>query len=324
MPGDVFSLLGTSEWPSTVEGIMQIRANKGKPIRAAVMRQQTDGGWKEIDLGEVPVDRAGTIGFQWGGSANSAPFVAAWPRFPLKEPGQARPSGASLNLLPGSAIRSVNGKGVRTLADVRAAILATADGPAGAGAAIELVAALPTSHDGQEATVESVRWEIDPTELAAIRELSWKSPLPYVLFEPETTLLRASGPVDAIGMGLRETKSVMLQTYLTFARLFQGTVKVTHLKGPVGIAHVGTLLAGKGWIWLLFFMALVSVNLAVINFLPLPIVDGGQFLFLLSEQIRGRPVPVAIQSMATMAGLVLIGAVFLVVTFNDIKALFGG
>src|SRR5207237_1803349 len=105
--------------------------------------------------------------------------------------------------------------------------------------------------------------------------------------------------------------------------LAQGTVKVEHLKGPVGIAHLGTIVAGKGFIWLLFFMALISVNLAVINFLPLPIVDGGQFLFLVYEQVRGRPVPASVQNVVTMAGLVLIGCVFLVVTYNDITNLFG-
>jgi regulator of sigma E protease len=143
------------------------------------------------------------------------------------------------------------------------------------------------------------------------------------LFEPEQVLLKASSPAAALSMGFAETRRVMLTTYVTFLRLFQGTVKVEHLKGPVGIAHLGTLVAGKGLIWLLFFLALISVNLAVVNFLPLPIVDGGQFLFILYEQLSGRPVPMAVQSIATLAGLVLIGCVFLTVTYNDIRQLLG-
>jgi regulator of sigma E protease len=115
----------------------------------------------------------------------------------------------------------------------------------------------------------------------------------------------------------------MMMTYLTFARLFEGTVKVEHLKGPVGIAQMGTKVAERGLIWLLFFMALISVNLAVINFLPLPIVDGGQFIFLVLEQIRGRPVSPQIQNVTTMIGLLLIGTMFIIVTFNDIVNLFG-
>lgn len=112
-------------------------------------------------------------------------------------------------------------------------------------------------------------------------------------------------------------------TYLTFARLFDGTVKVEHLKGPIGIAHVGTHIIDRGVVWLLFFLALLSVNLAVINFLPLPIVDGGQFLFLCYEAIRGKPAPVGVQNFTALAGMLLIGAMFLIVTFNDVLRLFG-
>jgi regulator of sigma E protease len=115
----------------------------------------------------------------------------------------------------------------------------------------------------------------------------------------------------------------MLSTYLTFARLVQGTVKVEHLKGPVGIAHVGTVLADRGWVWLMFFMALVSVNLAVINFLPIPIADGGLFVFLVYEQVMGKPVSVRFQNAAAIVGLVMIVGLFLVVTYNDISHLIG-
>jgi regulator of sigma E protease len=113
-----------------------------------------------------------------------------------------------------------------------------------------------------------------------------------------------------------------MNTYLTFARLFQGTVKVEHLKGPVGIAHVGVAIADKGFVWLLFFMALISVNLAVINFLPMPIADGGHMLFLLYEQFTGRPPSVRFQNAAAICGLVILGTLFLVVTFHDVTNVF--
>ena len=136
--------------------------------------------------------------------------------------------------------------------------------------------------------------------------------------------LKANGPVDALKTGIGETHRVMMSTYLTLVRLFQGTVRVEHLKGPVGITHMGTLIAQRGPIWLLFFFALVSVNLAVINFLPLPIVDGGQFLLLIYEWIRGKPAPIAFQNALTLAGLLLIGSIFVIVTFNDVANLIGG
>ena len=168
-----------------------------------------------------------------------------------------------------------------------------------------------------------VSWLIPASDVARLHRLGWTAPRGLSIFETEEVMLRASSPADALRLGLRETRRVMLQTYVTFARLFEGTVKVEHLQGPVGIAHVGTMIAARGIPWLLFFLALISVNLAVVNFLPLPIVDGGQFLMILYEQIRGRPLPLKVQEMVSIAGLVFLGAMFLLVTFNDVKRLVG-
>ena len=321
-PGDVFTLLGTIEWPSMVDGILQIRASKGQTIRAAVLRQNDAGEWTEVDLGDVPVSREGVIGFTAGTSLDVLPTVALWPRLPLADKSGALPSGSRLGLVPGSRIRAVDGHAINTLAEAREALIA-AVGDARADGTIELSVQLP-SLGGRKGDVETVTWQLPESEAADLAQLTWKNPLEEIPFDPETTLLKASGPINAIGMGLHETRSVMLTTYLTFARLFQGTVKVTHLKGPVGIAHVGTLLAGRGFIWLLFFMALISVNLAVINFLPIPITDGGHMIFLAYEQVTGRPVSPLIQNVATLASLLLLVSLFLVVTFNDLRALFTG
>lgn len=207
-----------------------------------------------------------------------------------------------------------------SLADVRAELqllCAKASGPVN----VDLKVKLPLINAD---ITEHVKWTITPDEAGAVAKLGWKSPLDPTLFQPATLELKADGPLQAISMGLRETKKAMVQTYLTLARLAQGTVKVEHLKGPVGIAHVGTLLAERGTTWLLFFMAAISINLAVINFLPLPIVDGGQFLFILYEQITGKPVSVAVQNVAALVGLALIGCMFLIVTYHDITNLFKG
>jgi regulator of sigma E protease len=185
---------------------------------------------------------------------------------------------------------------------------------------------LPTQADGRE-PVEVRDWVLTRADVAAVRDLEWTVPgderALMMLFEIEQTIDKAQGPIAAVGRGVAKSRQIMNQTYLTFLRLFQGTVRVEHLKGPVGIAHLGTQVADQGFIWVLFFLGLVSVNLAVINFLPLPIVDGGQFLMLAYEGLRRKPVPVAFQNAATLVGLALIGTLFLVVTFHDIRALLG-
>ncbi|MEQ8769817.1 MAG: site-2 protease family protein [Phycisphaerales bacterium] len=319
-PGDVFERIGAAEYPSLPRGMEAIRSNAGRTIEVVVRRTGADGSAERVTL-NPRVSRQGRIGFPPSDTASTSNLVSL-PIAALADiAGEDLPPPPAINVItrPGTRITSVNGTTTNTLADVREALrAATSDAPGG-GATVTLGLTLPTPGN-PDATAT---WELSADEVAELHELGWLTPFSTALFAPERMTLRAGGPVQAIGLGLEETKRVMAKTYLTFARLFQGSVKVEHLKGPVGIAHVGTRIASRGPVWLMFFMALISVNLAVINFLPLPIVDGGQFLMLLYEQFRGRPVPIPVQNAVTLAGLVLIGGVFLLVTFNDVRALFG-
>jgi regulator of sigma E protease len=331
--GDIFARLGNAQFPSIAEGMAEIQARKGASIAVTVLRKDEAGAFKEIVLSDVSVNAKGQIGFGVGDTARDLALVSL-PLPSLNHPGtQTRfaPAASGVFTIPGARIVSIDGRPVANFADIRHALReATSPRAGGTYAAgtkptmVEVRFRRPV--DGvlsEEAAIESLSWRLNEEDVRAINSLGWKSPISPGLFQTEEILLKATSPAEALGMGFAETKRVMLTTYMTFARLFQGTVKVEHLKGPVGIAHLGTLVAGRGFIWLLFFLALISVNLAVVNFLPLPIVDGGQFLFILWEQLRGKPVPLAFQSAATLAGLALIGCVFLIVTYNDIRNLLG-
>jgi regulator of sigma E protease len=319
--GDVFVRIGAVEFPSLSEGIREIRAHAGKALSVAVRRAG------EVETLEVRVSRQGTIGFAPGDTAETSTLLAAPVRMVREIRQGSKPEAtpaSALPLRPGSEIVRVGSTVVTSFESLRTALRdATAEARRTAsGANVTLTLRAPAL-GAAEPLEEAVAWSLSAADVEALQTLGWDLPFSPALFETEQTLLKASGPLAAMGLGLHETKRVMLSTYMTFVRLFQGTVKVEHLKGPVGIVHVGTILADRGLVWLVFFMALISVNLAVINFLPLPIVDGGQFLFLLWEQIRGRPVPLGIQNAVTMVGLVLIGAMFLLVTFNDVRNLLG-
>jgi regulator of sigma E protease len=124
--------------------------------------------------------------------------------------------------------------------------------------------------------------------------------------------------LTAAGWGVVETRDFILQFYVTLRRMVGGDVDPSNLMGPVGIFTAGSQFAYKGTDWLLWFLAMISANLAVVNFLPIPIVDGGLFTFLLLEKIKGRPVSARTQSIAQVVGLVLLLGVFLFVTYNDI------
>jgi regulator of sigma E protease len=336
LPGDTFVRLGAVEYPSTARGILEIRAHKGREIPIIVERRDASGAVSHVSLAPR-VDREGRIGFDVADTADESTRVALPPDRirPLTGDGVdvLPPPAAGAILRPGTRIAAVSGEPVATFEELRWAIVrACRDAMARIAPAPETASASDAPIEISLTTIppigggsiqETTVLRLTPTEAARIAALSWEPPFAIgAFFEMEQMTLKADGPLDAVRMGVSETHRWMMMTYATFARLFQGTVKVEHLKGPVGIAHLGTLVASQGTLKLLFFLGLVSVNLAVVNFLPLPIVDGGQFLFLLYEQIKGKPVPVAVQNITTLAGLALIGCMFLIVTFNDIRGLF--
>jgi regulator of sigma E protease len=325
--GDLFVQIGSVEWPSVPEGIAEIAANARGTVRVVVLRG-AQGEKHEVDLGEVPVSHDGRLGFVASQPTDDT-RVTAWPAHLLGGPDDAapppEPPGVELALMRGSRILRVNDTPVtsfRTLADALVEATRPAFESGAAAATVSLSVQLPVMQSGKPA-VDTLEWTLPRQALETLHSLGWTSGVSMNVFKPEEIVLQAADPVQAVSMGLSRTHRVMMQTYLTFSRLFQGSVKVEHLKGPVGIAHLGTIVASQGLVKLLFFLALISVNLGVVNFLPIPIADGGHFLFLLYEQITGKPVSVVFQNIATLAGLILIAGMFLLVTYNDIANLFG-
>ena len=317
-PGDIFKRIGSIEFPSIPAGIAEIRAHAGKEIQLVVLREAAGSDGAEPDLAEIPITAKvkpnGTVGFTPGSTADQPhPFLARPPALLTPIEGDpSEPAAASWLTTAGTQIRSINGNPVDSFTAIRTAITDA------------ITADSPTTPDPITLTINgSTRWTIAPEDAAAVASLGWKSPIPANLFAPTQTTLQAKSPIHAIRLGIDETKRVMATVYVTFLRLTQGSIAIENIKGPVGIAHIGTMVADRGPIWMLFFLGMISVNLAVVNFLPLPIVDGGQFLMLLYEGIRGKPVPVAVQSVVMTAGLLIIASVFILVTFNDIKAILG-
>lgn len=166
--------------------------------------------------------------------------------------------------------------------------------------------------------------QVDITEDMVDPWLGRVSLSPNILLADETILLRSSNPIEAISIGVHKTWYFIRQVYLTMKRMFfTRSVGLENVSGPLGIFDMGGKIARAGWEKFLFFLAIISANLAVINFLPLPIVDGGLMVFLLIEKIKGSPVSLRIQVATQMLGIVLIGGAFLFVTYQDILRMFG-
>ena len=322
--GDLILQIANIEAPRRNEFRTVISESPGETLEAVVLR----GGEKRRL--ELQVGRNGRIGVGVE-SANDVLMTARPiteytqrddPEGPItREPGPL----AGKDIWPLSTIRAVDGRAVSDWRSFREALLdqtrAAFENETAATVALTLELDSPEPTDPQVTEIE-----ISKEEVAELHALRWTSDLDPGLFEPVTTMLTANGnPLVAIGMGFERTYKFVINTYLTIDRLFRGTVGVEQLRGPVGIVHLGTLIADRGFMYLIFFLAMISVNLAVINFLPLPIVDGGLFLFLIYEKIKGRPPSVAFQNWATIAGLAMIVTLFLVVTYNDVtRLIFGG
>jgi len=176
--------------------------------------------------------------------------------------------------------------------------------------------------------------QADPSEQAA--RLGLLSPsvfspedYRYVLFTgPQSfTILMGpevrKNPASAVAWGFRETWDFIAMTYASLVSYFRGTVSSKEFSGPVGIGSIAIQVGRQGIIPFVYFMAVISVSLAVINFLPIPVVDGGQAVFLLIEKIIGRPVPLKIQNAVTMVGWTLMIMLFLALTWNDIARIMG-
>ncbi|MEJ2100291.1 MAG: site-2 protease family protein [Desulfobacterales bacterium] len=201
-----------------------------------------------------------------------------------------------------------------------------------AGNWIELFSTLSALH-GQEITISFAN--SDPAEKKArIGALtpSVFDPQDYrfVLFPGprEFTILMGKAvkknPVAAVLWGFRETWDFIAMTYATLADAFRGTVSYKEFSGPVGIGSVAIQAGREGITYFIYFMAVVSVSLAVLNFLPLPVVDGGYVVFLLIEKVRGKPLPLRVQNTIAMVGWAFLIAFFVLLTWNDIMRILSG
>jgi len=131
------------------------------------------------------------------------------------------------------------------------------------------------------------------------------------------------GPIEALGEGAANTWRDVVDVFVTIKGMFVGTVSTGELGGPILIAQVSGSVAALGIAPLLAFMALLSVNLAVLNMLPIPVLDGGHLVFLVLEGIRGKPLSLAWRMRLTQAGMLVLLAIFVLVFRNDIMRLIG-
>jgi regulator of sigma E protease len=124
--------------------------------------------------------------------------------------------------------------------------------------------------------------------------------------------------------GGRATVDASTQIVRTVRGLFTVRISQREVGGPIMIGQLAGESARAGLDPFLAFMALISINLAVLNLLPVPVLDGGQFLFLVAEAVIRRPLPLKLRERLTMVGLLLIVLLMGLAFSNDIRRLIGG
>ncbi len=112
-------------------------------------------------------------------------------------------------------------------------------------------------------------------------------------------------------------------TILGFVKLAQQIVPMKELGGPILIAQIAGKQMQAGWINLVYFMGLLSVNLGILNLLPIPVLDGGHLMFLSIEAIRRKPMTEKIQIVAQQIGIAFLATLMIFVFYNDIARIFG-
>lgn len=126
----------------------------------------------------------------------------------------------------------------------------------------------------------------------------------------------------AVWEGLKLTSNLTVGTAVGFYKLiagaFTGTSDMSSITGPIGIVGVVGDAAKFGFVYLLSFTALISINLAVINLMPFPALDGGRLLFLLIEKIKGSKIKPSIENIVNMTGFGLLMLLMVFVTYHDI------
>ncbi len=159
------------------------------------------------------------------------------------------------------------------------------------------------------------------TNIKATPKLHKRAKIGLIGFSLKAIYTRVN-PLYAIYYGFKETVGLILLIFVLLGKLFVGQLAVTDLAGPVGIAQITGQYASRGAFALMNFIAFFSINVAVINLLPLPALDGGRLFFLLIEFIRRKPINIETENKIHSIGLILFLILFALLTVNDVLRIF--
>jgi regulator of sigma E protease len=129
------------------------------------------------------------------------------------------------------------------------------------------------------------------------------------------------GPLQAVAAGTQQTWDVAAGTVVGVSQMLSGRRGTDELAGPLGIAKLSGEFVQLGLSVMVSFIAVLSVNLGLVNLFPIPVLDGGHLMFYLAEAVRGRPLPPRMLEYGFRAGFALLAGLFVFATWNDLSHL---
>ncbi|ENP8456565.1 sigma E protease regulator RseP [Photobacterium damselae] len=189
---------------------------------------------------------------------------------------------------------------------------------------------LVRENPGKTLNVEVLR-DNAPLTLAltpAIKDLKDGSKVGYVGIAPKVDAWPEDyrinlqfGPIESVAKATEKTWQLVTLTFDMVTKLVTGDVAIKNLSGPISIAKGAGMTADFGLVYFLGFLALISVNLGIVNLLPLPVLDGGHLMFFAIEAVTRRPVSEKIQDIGYRVGSAILVALMAIALFNDFTRL---
>lgn len=273
-----------------------VEQNTGTPLRLIVGR---DG--REIDVLVTPA----LVEREQLGRTYQAGYIGA-ERTILAQIGSVMSDSAAEDggLAVGDKIVSIDGQPITRFDELRTIVQQSAEKPL----------TFKVLRDGQELTLSITPRLVEQDDGSGnIVQIGQLGVTPLI-----ETSLRKLDPASAVWAGITQTISTTGATLTAVGQMIAGSRSTDDLGGPIGIAQMSGRVAQEGFVAVIFFMAVLSINLGLINLFPVPVLDGGHLIFYVYEFIFGRPVKPKVQEIGFRIGFVLVIALMVWVTSKDL------
>lgn len=201
---------------------------------------------------------------------------------------------AIAGLRPGDRIVGINGKPIRQLAELNTAF----DAAKGAAMSLDVTRGPARLHTILPAA------KIDPND-------------PYRGIIPPTVIRKLS-LIPAIKDSVEQNWKMLRYAFMTIGRLFRPEGSVKELSGPLSIARISGEMLRRGWMQIVGLMAMISLQLGIMNLLPIPVLDGGHIMVLLIEGVARRDLSLRVKERIQQVGFAVLAALMVVVLYNDV------